>query len=223
MKVSTDGLLLGSFAMPGDAKRILDIGTGSGLLTLMMAQKSPAAARIAAIDIDQPAVQQAKDNVADSPWPDKISVIHSPVEQFNAEPFDFIIANPPYFEPSVGPTEAYAKMSASRAVARTEQSLTIPDFFSQATRLASASSTLCCMYPAPRYKDVVNAAAQNGWVVQREMAVKHQATKAAYLILFEFIRVERQDVERGEIVIRDNNNQYTEQYKALCRAFYVDF
>ena len=107
MKVGTDGALLGSLAEGG--KRILDIGTGTGLLSLMMAQRCPEA-EITAIDIDENAIIDAKRNFAESPFAEQIQLIHTPFNDFvdnnlkaNADfkPFDSIICNPPYFDESL--------------------------------------------------------------------------------------------------------------------------
>lgn len=100
MKVGTDGVLLGAWADVVSARNILDIGTGTGLISLMMAQRCNA--RIRAVDIDADAVEQARGNVAASPWQDRIEVELQDICHFTSETlFDVIVSNPPYFTDSL--------------------------------------------------------------------------------------------------------------------------
>ncbi len=95
MKVGTDGILLGAWAPLGKARRILDIGTGSGLIALMLAQRSHVDCRIDAVELDKHAAQQARENVAASPWPLRVTIIESAIQGYQADPYDLIVANPP--------------------------------------------------------------------------------------------------------------------------------
>ena len=97
MKVSTDGVLLGAWAPVEGARRILDIGTGTGLLALMLAQRTTADVQIAAVELDPAAAAQAAQNVLDSPWAARIRVHQAAIQTFSAAPFDLIVCNPPYF------------------------------------------------------------------------------------------------------------------------------
>ena len=104
MKVGTDGILLGAWADVAQAKRILDLGSGSGLIALMLAQRSCAESRICAVEIDPAAAQQARENALASPWREKIQVYQQDIDSFctqTAQRFDLIVANPPYFEAGI--------------------------------------------------------------------------------------------------------------------------
>ena len=104
MKVGTDGILLGAWADVTQAKQILDLGCGSGLIALMLAQRSSAESKICAVEIDPAAAQQARENTLASPWKDKIQVYRQDIDSFCAQVeshFDLIVANPPYFEAGV--------------------------------------------------------------------------------------------------------------------------
>ena len=100
MKVGTDGILLGAWAAISANQRVLDIGTGSGLISLMVKQREPSC-MVKAIEVDGNAVMQARDNVVNSPWPD-IEVNHTDVQSYHcSESFDWLISNPPFFQQSL--------------------------------------------------------------------------------------------------------------------------
>ena len=121
MKVGTDGVLLGAYVDCGDAKRILDIGTGTGLLCLMLAQKCEAKT-ILGIDINAEAVEVAKFNVEQSPWADRINIFHSSVQDFvPTEKYDLIVSNPPFYTTDVVAPEK------GRALARHDFSLNVSE------------------------------------------------------------------------------------------------
>ena len=146
MKVGTDGTLLGAWAtLPPEAHRILDIGTGSGLIAIMAAQRHPSA-KIMAIDIDEDCVLQARQNATSSPWAERIEVINSPLQGFQSEvKFDVIISNPPYFADSMHSPDK------QRTTARHTASLSFKDLAEGVLRLCGqhqrvAQDALCWSY-----------------------------------------------------------------------------
>ena len=98
MKVGTDGILLGAWAPVTNARRILDNGSGSGRIALMLAQRSPADCRIDAVELDSNAARQARENAAASPWHERVTVIESAIQTYQAAPYDLIVSNPPYVD-----------------------------------------------------------------------------------------------------------------------------
>ena len=223
MKVSTDSLILGSFVDTANAGTMLDVGTGSGILALMMAQKSAPDAAITAIDIDSGAIAQARHNAANSPWPEKVRVEQSPLQEMDhQQQYDLIVSNPPYFADAVSPTRAYASMSDSRGLARTEQTLPIDDFFTQTAVLSHVGSRLYCMYPIAREAVVFNSALRSGWHIKQSLSVRHYASSAPYLGVYCFVRVP-ETVAVETLTIRTGENQYTAEYKQLCADFYLNF
>ncbi len=223
MKVSTDSLILGSLVEVADARSVLDVGTGSGILALMLAQKSSPGTVITAIDIDQTAIAQASQNRLNSPWPDKISVVHSPLQAIEGlGRFDLIVSNPPYFADAVSPTRAYASMAENRGHARTEQTLSVEQFFAETALLSTAEGRLYCMYPITRKALVLDNALQCGWHLRHQMAVRHNACSAPYLGVYCFVR-KPCEATADLLTIRAEDNQYTLEYKTLCADYYLNF
>ena len=143
MKVGTDGVILGAWAPFADPRTILDVGTGSGLLALMLAQRYPAAS-LTAIDIDPSAIAQATANVAASPFSERISVLHTSLQQFPATDaaFDAVVCNPPFFENSLLAPEP------SRRTARHATELTHEELAYGAARLLKADGQLAVVIPS---------------------------------------------------------------------------
>lgn len=223
MKVSTDSLILGSFVNTADAKAIIDVGTGCGILALMLAQKSPPDTSIVAIDIDQAAITQATQNVSHCPWPKKISVVHSALQNLGRDKrFDLIVSNPPYFANATNSTRAYESMALARGQARTEQALSIERFFAETALLSTRDSQLYCMYPLSRQTEVLRCARQAGWHVRHLLAVQHGVDSAPYLGVYGFVREETK-VDSRTLIIRNKDNQYTDAYRTLCKDFYLHF
>ena len=112
MKVNTDSLILGSWVSTDRSSSFLDIGTGSGILALMLAQKSAPTATVEAVEIDENALQQAKQNVATSQWPNKITILQTDVASYTPlRCFDVIVSNPPYFDEVNGRSRGYQLQS----------------------------------------------------------------------------------------------------------------
>ncbi|PTT52789.1 tRNA1(Val) (adenine(37)-N6)-methyltransferase, partial [Aeromonas sp. HMWF014] len=97
MKVGTDGILLGAWAPVANASRVLDIGTGSGLIALMLAQRSRSDCLIDGVELDRDAATQARANVAASPWTSRVNIVENAIQDYRAPPYDLIVSNPPYF------------------------------------------------------------------------------------------------------------------------------
>ena len=141
MKVSTDSLLLGAWVDIGAAKRLADFGCGCGILALMLAQRSGADAEITAIERDQAAAAQAAENVAASPWPDKVQVQQQDIQRVKQPQFDLVISNPPYFAQSL------ASSNSQRALARQGAGLDLTEWFSCAAAATTANGQIAMVIP----------------------------------------------------------------------------
>jgi tRNA1Val (adenine37-N6)-methyltransferase len=136
MKVGTDGVLLGAWTNLENAKRILDVGTGTGVIALNAGPAHTARSAHYAIDLSEEDCEVAQENVSQSPWPDKVVVQHTSVQQFVSEPFDLIVSNPPYF------INSYKPPTEKRMQARHTETLSQFDLLHHSKRLLSPAGRL---------------------------------------------------------------------------------
>lgn len=225
MKVSTDALLLGAWATLPKAGPVLDIGAGSGILSLMLAQrlqKSGLNSAIFAVELDQDAALQAQDNVAASRWAAQIHVIQADILTYAAtdnQPehgFELIISNPPYFQQSL------AASDPKRHQARHTDSLSFVDLALVAKQLAAPDACFCLVLPADA--DFIAVAENAGWTLQRRCLVKTTADKKAKLQLLEFsASTVSNQPEMTELLVQQSPGQYSEAYRTLLADFYLRF
>lgn len=218
-KIGTDSVLLGSWADARDATSVLDIGTGTGLLALMMAQKCTA--RITGIEIDEPSYRQARENAAGSPWAERIHILHTSLQDFDVSepgPFDLLICNPPYF------TASMKSGDAQKDRARHDESLTLHDLAAGVARLMGSAGKCCLVLPAEKRSACVETLAAKGIYLQREMAVRPNISLPAGRYLMEFGQHRLGHVQSEELAIeRSARHDYTDQYRALTCDFYLAF
>ena len=204
MKVGTDGVLLGAWANGG--KRILDAGTGTGIIALMMAQRYPNAV-VTAIDIDEGAVKQAQQNVAQSPFAQQITVLHNTLQEHQGE-YDAIISNPPFF------IDSLAAPDEQRNVARHTQTLTYTELMQAAWRLLSDEGELSVVVPFDYRKRMEDEAIFVGFFPSKVCAVKTTERKPAKRYLLSFkkhpCRCEQEQLTIG-----------SEMYQKLTKEFYL--
>jgi len=213
MPVSTDGVLLGAWAFDNAPATILDIGTGTGLLTLMCAQRFPDS-RIEAIDIDNYAYDAAQVNIMASPWANRIALHQADVLEHNSEhSFDGIICNPPYFN------SGEHSQHAQRATARHTHTLNHQHLAQAVFQLLSASGTASFILPVTEGEQFINIAGKNGLYLSRLCRVKPSTTKHANRLLFE-LRKDNGAYQQTELIVR-NEIGYTEAFIALTRSFYL--
>lgn len=219
MKVSTDALILGSWCETRNAASILDIGCGSGILTLMMLQKSTS--HVYAIDIDNNAAEQASLNIAHCPWSERATVICNDINELQNQRFDLIITNPPYFEQCFG--TGNVNMSPLRRQARHQLNLSSQQVFNNAARLSKTQTRLVLMYPFSLKHKILEEAKQAEWKVTNIQDVKHQTQSPPYLTLFEFSRHTCKTLQEHPPLIVKNDTDYSVAFKHLCRDFYLKF
>ncbi|MFM7080201.1 MAG: tRNA1(Val) (adenine(37)-N6)-methyltransferase [Bacteroidota bacterium] len=215
MKVGTDAVLLGAWIHAAGSKRILDIGTGTGLIALMMAQKSNA--QIDAIDIDQDASVQAAENFNDSLWSDRLNAISGPVQEYakeSIEQYDLIVSNPPYF------MGAHPAPSEARNVARhMDEHLSIEELVEAVHRLLTENGRFCIILPYIEGSRFKSYASEHGLYPTRITKVITKTGKTEKRVLMEFAK-SIIDCQEDEIILQDELGNYTEQYRKLTTDFY---
>jgi tRNA1Val (adenine37-N6)-methyltransferase len=213
MKVSTDGILLGAWADLSGASSLLDIGTGTGLLALMCKQRVPDL-KVSAVEVDKAAYQQAVQNCQQSPWPD-ISIYHQCVQQFAAETkFDCVISNPPYFNHSL------KSDNAARNAARHTDGLSFAELIAAFKRLTHKQARFNLILPSEEAQLFITLAQQQGLYLNRHCQVQAMPNKPFSRSLMTF-SYEQSEISTTKLCIRANDNSYTTEYQALCRAFYL--
>ena len=213
MKVGTDGVLLGSWAKGG--KRILDIGTGTGLITLMMAQRFPDA-NIDAIELDENAVIQATENVLRSSFAKQIAVKHCSLQTYSEtkEKYDSIVCNPPYF------VDALKNNDNNRTVARHTDTLPFNELIKCAYQLLTPNGHFSLVLPVESYRILEPEAILNGFSVIKKVLVKTTPSKQPKRILVELGKVPDEYFSTTEY-LQDSAGNKSEWYKEITKEFYL--
>lgn len=214
MKVCTDACLFGS-QLPVDAniEYVLDIGTGTGLLSLMYAQLHQTA-KIDAVEIDAAAAQQAIDNFTASPWAERIRLHHTAVQDFhNEQTYDLIISNPPFFENDLQSDDA------QRNLALHSTALSLEELFSISKQHLKASGQICVLLPYHRTQTAMVIAALHGLHCIRQTSVHQTTQHAAFRSMLHFSTQESAKKEMT-IFIKDGQH-YTSAFIDLLKPFYL--
>lgn len=213
MAVSTDGVILGAWANINQAQHILDIGTGTGLLALMCAQRQPNA-NITAIDIEPHAVAAAQHNVAQSPWHSRVTVMAGDIltHHLNRR-FDAIICNPPYFN------DGASSAQPQRATARHTQTLSHTDLLMRCSHLLQPEGRASFILPVTEGEQFIQQAQQLDWTVSRLCRVQPTSHKPVHRLLIELTR-DAQPCQQSTLIIREQQD-YHPQFITLTRDFYL--
>ncbi|MBL4605551.1 MAG: methyltransferase [Flavobacteriaceae bacterium] len=220
MKVGTDGVLLGAWCSVDDyPDAILDIGSGTGLLALMLAQRCDAMT-IDAVEIDDGAYEQTVGNFELSDWGDRLFCYHSSFKDFatemteEEEEYDLIISNPPFY------TDEFETDNAARNKARFTSSLPFQELIAGATNLLSSAGRFAVIVPFKEEQLFVSLASESQLVLNRVCRVKGTATSEVKRSLLEFSFEQKEIIEEA-LVIETSRHNYTEKYKELTRSFYL--
>lgn len=217
MKIGTDGVLLGAWAtLKNNPTSILDIGAGTGLLSLMLAQRS-LAENIEALEIDEDAYEQCVENFETSPWADRLFCYHAGLDEFMEEieePYDLIISNPPFY------TEDVSSGNTSRDNARQNQSLPFGELLEGVSKLLSSEGFFTTIIPFKEETTFISLAASLGLFPNRILRVRgNQSTKIKRSLLeFSFKKIK---ISEDELTIEIKRHQYTEDYINLTKEFYL--
>lgn len=216
MKLGTDSVLIGAWAKTNKAKKILDVGTGSGVIALMLAQRSDA--DIDAIDIEYAAHVQAKENFAESKWSKRLTSYHSSLQEFSpGKKYDLIVSNPPYFPLPKSHSEKEGIQ------ARFTHLLSFSDLAEHVVRLLSAKGTFCVVFPVHEGAMFTNEAEKRKLYLANFVWVKTtNRKKFPKRILMEFSFSKTEDINDTLLVIQAEN-KHTDEYKALAKDYFFKF
>ena len=216
MKISTDGIVLGACCDFGKAKKVLDIGTGTGLLSLMAAQRSMA--DITAVEIDQDAYCQATENVQKSKFASRIKVVNGDfLALYNdgAEQFDYIVSNPPFFRNSL------KSSSLGRSIARHEDSLPFEKFVPTVARLLTTDGIFSVILPESERLYFNRLCIANGLHICGKTAVKSFENSDTLRVILHFGK-SILPLQQEILVIYSSQNIYTQRFKELVKDFYIN-
>lgn len=219
MKVNTDGVLLGAWTAVAQRQRALDIGTGTGVIAMMLAQRAPQL-NITGVEIDADSAAQAAENMAATPWKDRLSCVQVPVQEFarNAqETFDLIVCNPPFFSGGVL-SEAH-----DRNVVRHTVKLPHGELLHAVRNLLSKDGVFTVILPWLEGLRFQELASHYGLQVRFRVDVRGKVGKPVERIL---LQLERNpcELQQSELTIQEEgpeNNLWTEEYKSLVKDFYI--
>jgi tRNA1Val (adenine37-N6)-methyltransferase len=219
MKIGTDAVLIGAWTpISSEVNSILDIGTGTGIIALMLAQRS-FAETIDALEIDEDAYEQAVDNFENSPWGDRLFCYHAAfdefVEEMQEEKYDLIVSNPPFFT-----NNSASEITTSRETARLQASLPFEELLHGVSQLLSENGILSIVIPKEEETTVVEIAAANNLYPNKITEVKGTKTAKVKrsLITFQFLQKE---IEKDLLILEESRHNYTPEYKKMVAPFYL--
>ncbi len=218
MKVGTDGVLLGAWTDIGNSERILDVGTGTGLIALMLAQRSDAV--IDAVEINEEAFEQASDNVVASSWKDRVNVIHQDFQAYsktNDSKYDLIVTNPPYFKNSL------KSLDEDRNAARHSHLLTIEELFFGVEKLLSNKGRFCMVFPFDENKGLLEIAIYHQLYLTKITVVHPNLSLPPKRVLLEFSRIGTRTIHSSLTIEKQKRHDYTDEYIELTKDFYLAF
>jgi len=218
MKVCTDACLFGAwvafkFQITNNKFHVLDIGTGTGLLSLMLVQKN-SSATIDAVEIDRSAAEQARENFKHSPWKERLHVHHQAIQQFGMNKYDLIISNPPFYENDL------KSNNSKRNLALHSSALGLDDLLDVVQKHISAHGKLAVLLPYHRSANFINHALLKDLYLQAEVSVK-QTLKHPYFRSMLLFGKDKSNVQHSEICIKEKNDDYSDEFKELLKDYYL--
>lgn len=218
MKIGTDGVLLGAWTpLDNNPKSILDIGTGTGIIALMLAQRSQAS-QIDALEIDEDAYEQSTDNFENSPWNDRLYCFHAGLDEFVEEPedeYDLIVSNPPFY------TEDFKTDNEARDLARFADAMPFEDLIEAADLLLSENGIFSVIIPFKEEASFIALAEEYELYPIKITRVKGTPTTEIKRSLLAFKRFELPVLLADELIIETARHQYTPEYIELTKDFYL--
>lgn len=218
MKIGTDGVLLGAWTpVNHNPFSVLDIGTGTGVIALMLAQRCNAQ-QIDALEIDEDAYEQATDNFENSPWSDRLFCYHAGLDEFVEEPedeYDLIVSNPPFY------TEDYKTDNEQRDLARFADAMPFEELIEAADLFLSENGIFAIIIPFKEEENFLTIAKESELYPIKITRVKGTPTTEIKRSLLAFSRTEKVDFLIDELIIETARHTYTPEYIELTKDFYL--
>ena len=219
LKVCTDSCLFGAWIASAiedkniSAETILDIGTGTGLLSLMLAQKSNA--EIDAVEINKSAFEEATENVNASPWNNQIRIFNADIKKWKAPlKYDLVIANPPFYENDLLPE------NEAKNVAKHSAALSLEDLVVISKNLLNEDGTFAVLLPWHRTRLLENISSEHSFFIKEKKEVK-QTPSHAYFRTMLILQKQKAGTLENELTIKNNDNEYSREYKDLLKDYYL--
>lgn len=221
MKVGTDGVLLGAWCMAEQPRRILDIGTGCGLIALMLAQRFYCAT-IDAVEIESDAADEAQINFHESPWSMRLAAMTGDIRTVELRhTYSLIVTNPPWYDTEMKPPER------SRSVARHVDALAPEDLVARVSELLDPEGRFCVILPVEKTPRLIQAANSQELHLVRRTAVRPKPSKPAHRLLMEFSRTVapcREAISSDELIVETEvRHDYTREFRILLKDFFLRF
>jgi len=218
MKVGTDGVLLGAWAsVPQPGSRVLDLGTGTGLIALMIAQRTMNV-EVDAVEIDPSSARQAMENFQNSPWKERVSCIHSSFQDYSSQwesLYDLIICNPPFFSASS------KTPSKEKNLARHDDSLSLEDIFRGSVSLMKKEGIISLILPVHKKAQALDLMEEHQLYCKRHTRVKPAPGKSTHRVLLEFSFIPGKCKEDELTIETESRHMYTNQFNNLVDDFYL--
>jgi len=216
MKISTDAVLLGALADAAGPSKILDIGTGTGVIALMLAQRFPDA-KLTAIEIDEGAAGQAQENFRESQFSDRLKLIHEPLQKFHSvDQYDLIVSNPPFFP------DHLKSQDPKRNKALHTDELSFEELVENVTGLLSAKGAFWVILPPRQMKTLEGIAEKSGLSLHTRITVQDTEGKPIHREISAF-SFEKSVIKIDRLVLKDENLNYTSSYSALLSGFLLGY
>lgn len=221
MKVGVDGVLIGCWTDVNDAVSILDVGTGCGLIALIMAQRQPDA-KITAIEIDDESAMEAEQNFTESPWNERLRLVNGSFpSKLNCDPvcekYDLIISNPPFFKSGI------SKVSSPRERARHQGDLSPASILIDSLPMLNPDGSVAMVIPAEYSSDLENIAESLGYSLVRKCLVRGHSDAPFKRVLLQWKLTKGLSCQGEQLTLEITPGNPTDDYRDLCRDFYLKF
>lgn len=216
MKIGTDAVLLAVWISISNKESVLDIGTGSGIIPLILAQRG--AKKIDAVEIDHDSAEEAQENFAASDWNNQLKVYNIDIKQFakeSTEKYDLVISNPPFF------TSSFKTNEAKRNLARHTDTLNFEELICCAKQLMKNDGRFAVVLPLPESIRFLKIAEKEGFFIQKTMEIFPVEGKEANRVNIELSLQKPENQSIFKFTIRNANSSFTEQYNDFLKDFYI--